>query len=375
MTVIQRDAFDQELFTKWIGLSRRIYAENPYKIFKSPKDYQSRLDPQSHFSRSNVWSSFSALDEKGNLLGHLIVSAPKDRSTSVAFSAIGDFEAIDDEKVACDLFQKAWEWTALKILPEMRGPMDGNFFNSYRIQLSESPELPFAGEPLFPAYYHKLFQNFGFTVSGEWSTFKVDMKAQIELTKRMLPKVLAHGDYSQVKFIPVTRKNWNESIRKIYDLFIESYSGMSEYQPISFEEFKETYDSYRYIIKDRTTVIAERHGVPVGFLISFFDPLKILLQHQKSRNPFRKLIALFQLRKNRENYLIPYIGKTNQAKDLPGIPLVIFNHVLESFTPDTLPEYYLGNYVKTDSRAKGVFPLDHAKEVNRYVLYRYAPSN
>ena len=77
---------------------------------------------------------------------------------------LGFYECINDDEVAKNLFDKAYEFCKEKGLTSIVGPVDCSFWIKYRLKINKFDLPPYTGEPYNKDYYLKQFENNGFSV-------------------------------------------------------------------------------------------------------------------------------------------------------------------------------------------------------------------
>ena len=77
----------------------------------------------------------------------------------------GHFNLIDSKEVADVLFSQMDLFASEVSAKQIKGPMQGHFFFSYRLKIWG--ETPFFGEPVHPKFYHERFNFQTGRISGE----------------------------------------------------------------------------------------------------------------------------------------------------------------------------------------------------------------
>lgn len=181
----------------------------------------------------------------------------------------------------------------------------------------------------------------------------------------------------RIRIRPARIASWNDELKIIHSLFTDSYAAMPDFMPISFEEFAVLYDDFRHLIRPDLVFFVERSEPsseqgepggerPVAFLISFFDPLPVLLKHQRAGR-FAKLLTLLRLKLNRSRMLIPYVGKTNVA-GVKGVAAAMGRQLVKNALRYRTHRA-LVCFLAEGSPSYATLPPER-RTVARYVLYR-----
>jgi hypothetical protein len=363
-----QNQWDKAFFKSFVSLSQRIYRQHPFYLSESVKDFAKRFALGAAFSRHNEWLALLAMDG-GRPVGRMIVNVRRDPKERGVFAPLGFFECENRPDVAQALFAHAQEWAVGKGSKQLRTPMSGHFFMSYRIQQAgDSHRDPFYGEPIFPEYYHQLFSQNGFAPLGHWDTYRVSAQAQFakSLDQREKLKAFSPKALGLVVRAP-DMKNWESELKLFHRLICDSYKNMPEFMPISWDEFKSEYWDFKYILDRKFTFFVEFEGEPVGFIVAYRDPLPILLKAQRSPWPWRKLLALWRLRHNQGVLLIPYLGKVFGKENVKGVMATLTKPVLIDYAQER--DLFYGCYVNKNSPSFGGSNLLPENVSGSYVLY------
>lgn len=324
LRLISIDSWDEDFFKLFISLQHQIYEADSWVLLEDSDDFYNFLEL---FSRKNWWRAWIAIDNTGRARSRLVASFPKDKKAS--FVSLGYFEARDKNSGADLLFEKSLNWAVefkSKDCPidQMKWPIQGNFFNSYRINKKDFGRPPFLGEPNFPLFYHDLVKAAGFSEIESWKTIEIDKPQADKAFGGMWKRSQRRWHKEGMSIRSFNDQNWDSELSLLHHMFHDSYSEMSDFSPMSKEQFIKVYKPFRHFIDPNLVLIAERHGVPEAFLISYFDPMPALANHQKriqgywARFPGGKLMSRLlmgaQLGKSNTRLLVPYIGKTKEAK-------------------------------------------------------------
>lgn len=365
LTLSQFTTWDDTNLELFIDFKKSMQSKLATYFPETLEDYKKLLHPQSAFAQDYHWCGFMVFENK-KLVGKAILSWRNG-------SRIGNLGFIDWENnpsIAKLLTEKIEAYARTMNLNEIKTPVDLNFFIKYRIKCKGGGEA-YYGEPIYPDYYHDLFLSAGYQIVGTWDTYVVERFSTffnfIKKRKKLKERNHRHHDQVTVRLIKVS--DWDNELKIVYKLFMESFSMMPEYEPISFEQFKLVYDDFKYLIHPLLSYIVELKGVPVGFSINYPDPLAILssVKHKKL-SKFDKVILLIRLRLNFKTLLMPYMGKTKgpNGEDVKGI----FIKVSKMLSCGVMAaQKGLICYQSPDSPSKRPIDPELVKEYAKYVLY------
>ncbi len=372
MRVEAQNIWDKSFFEQYKDFRNQIHQKVENDLPLSLHDYEKIFGKNSAFKNDFSWIAVVVYENeqrisqailcwrKGSLVGHL------------GFLDLLDHQ--DGNKLLFDEVEKVANKNNLK---ELKTPVDLNFFVKYRIKISGTKK-PFYGEPLYPDYYEKNLKQNHYSPIAFWDTYQVDTwqavldffkkrKGLDQKKKRSIPS--STSDRSNLRIRSIRLKKWDEEIHIIYQLFIESYAKMPEFESITFEQFKILYDDFKYIIQPWLSYIIELQGKPVGFCINYVDPLPVLERvKNKKLNHIQKLILLIKIRFNFKTLLISYVGKIPgpNGEEIKGVQFLVSKRL----TPFSLMmNKVLVTYQSDDSPSRRSWDSSVLKEYSRYALF------
>lgn len=313
MKVEMISSWNIEFFESFKDFKNLIHKDIVTSFPEELNDYSKYFGAESHFLNDYQWRAFSV--RKGErIVAQAILSWRKNSKTG----NLGFLDWENDLSAATELIRLIKEEAKKHELNLIKTPVDLNFFVKYRIRVPGG-DKPFWGEPIYPDYYHELFQKTGFSEIGRWDTYRLfKLQGIIDyFRKRQKLAVKKDGAHSNTRnknlrttIRCVNLSDWENELRIIHSLFNQAYQNMPEFEPISFEQFKVIYDDFRYIMNPLYSYIVELRGKPVGFSINFVDPLPVLKKVKgKKLSTVQKALLLAKLRLNNSTYIIAHVGK------------------------------------------------------------------
>ncbi len=148
------------------------------------------------------------------------------------------------------------------------GPMDGNTWRSYRFVTDAGSEPPFFLEPTNPPSWPKYWIDYGFEPLAEYSS-----GLTTDLTQRdeRLPKVEQRLQQKGIYFRHLNINNFEQELRRIYSISVESFSKNYLYTPLDEEDFVTQYMKVKQLVIPELTLIAEKDEQPIGYLFAIPD--------------------------------------------------------------------------------------------------------
>lgn len=326
MKVHSIETWDEGFFSEFVEFRNHIHRDIVTSFPESIADYDRFFGLKSVFLKDFNWTA--VMIKNGQVIAKAILCWRK--GTTQGNLGFLDWE---NDLSAAKLLVDEIETAAKKNnLTSIKTPVDLNFFVKYRIRLPGG-EKPVWGEPVYPDYYHDLFQQTGFKEIGRWDTYRLKKIQGIidYFLKRKKLSVKPSGSHNKTKnknlrtnIRCVKMSEWDQELKHIFELFSEAYKSMPEFEPISFEQFKVIYDDFKYIINPWYSYIIELREKPVGFSINFADPLPILAKYRgKKISLLQKLWLFVRLRMNMSCFIIAHVGKIPgpNGEDIKGVQI------------------------------------------------------
>jgi GNAT superfamily N-acetyltransferase len=146
------------------------------------------------------------------------------------------------------------------------GPMNGNTWRSYRLVTDPGTEPPFFMEPENPAFWPDIFLASGFSSLAEYSSSMVrDLDRSDSRFSRALERLTQQGIHIR------NLENFEEDLRKIYEVSVIGFTKNFLYTPLPEKAFLAQYLPYREKIRPEFVFLAEQGGKPVGYLFAIPD--------------------------------------------------------------------------------------------------------
>ena len=242
--------------------------------------------------------AFLAVDEGGRPLARLVArrSPVLQDAAGLPYGMLGFFEALEDAEAVAALFAAAITWLRETGAGTIVGPMDGDTWHRYRLNVGPFPpegEPPFLLEPYNPPYYPALWENAGFRILESYASTWADTAA---VARRLEPRhreALAAG----YRLRPFTGLLFEDELAVIYQLSREVFAGNFLYTEITEDEFIALYAGARAVIDPGLLWFARSpEGKDVGFLFAYPDHFRAVAALQGRRNLAAKLRFLWHRR-------------------------------------------------------------------------------
>jgi GNAT superfamily N-acetyltransferase len=183
--------------------------------------------------------------------------------------SLGFFEALDRQDAADAVFRAGTEWLRARGIARIVGPMDGDTWHRYRVNVGPFERPPFPLEPWNPPYYRTLWETAGFQPLESYSSKWIDDVG------RLLPGLAAGVERSSsrgVRIRGLDPARLEAELSVVHEISSEIFREALLYTPISREEFLAMYRGVERMLDPDLVVFATApDGREVGFVFAYAD--------------------------------------------------------------------------------------------------------
>lgn len=179
---------------------------------------------------------------------------------------IGGFAALD-EASSRDLLDAACSHLRQQGCSIAVGPMNGNTWRHYRFVIESDGSPPFLLEPTNPPEHPTWWQQSGFSELVRYSSSRLTLPAPRSASRGIRERLTRTG----VVIRPLDPQRYGEELRAIHELSLRCFSSNFLYTPLKLDSFMASYLRLRDYVDPRYVLIAERDGVPCGFVFGILD--------------------------------------------------------------------------------------------------------
>lgn len=179
---------------------------------------------------------------------------------------IGFFEAENDINAVKFLFDEIIKYAKSKNYESLTGPINGSTWKKYRVTLpSDNP--PFLLDNYNKPYYAELFEKCGFETIAKYSSTIIKNPEREYSRLKKFKKIFEAKGITIRKFNPA---NFENDIKKIYEVSVKSFVNNFLYTPIGFDDFYKMYEPVKNFLNPEWVLIAENEEkTPVAFIFGF----------------------------------------------------------------------------------------------------------
>lgn len=186
------------------------------------------------------------------------------------FGMLGFFESVDRQDVADALFRHAAAWARTRGAARIVGPMDGDTWHRYRVNVGPFARPPFPMEPWNPAYYQALWERAGFRQLESYSSKWID---DVSALLAALEPGVARSESRGVHIRGLDRDRIEDELALVHDISSSIFADAFLYTPIALGEFRSLYAGVeRFLDPDLVIFAIAPDGAAVGFVFAYADP-------------------------------------------------------------------------------------------------------
>ncbi len=183
---------------------------------------------------------------------------------------VGHYAALDSD-AGVEILKRACRELAERRCVRAVGPIDGSTWQRYRLITERGSEPPFFLEPDNPDDWPGHFHAAGFEPLARYcSALNTDLTSQEE----RIPTVTQHLNELGVILRPLNVDRFEDELRHVHALSQLCFSNNFLYTPISEADFVAQYAAVRPHVRPELALLAERHGMLVGYMFSFPELLR-----------------------------------------------------------------------------------------------------
>jgi hypothetical protein len=177
-------------------------------------------------------------DEQNQLLGGASLwwsDVPKLESHTIG--CIGSFHA-QSEKICHQILEQAEEILSTRNITYIVGPMNGNTWRKHRFATFSNNRSPFALEPTNNHPDHpSWWQNHGYETLSNYSSSLIQLDGSQVTPERIRQRLID----ANVSLHPLNMETFEQDLRSIYVLSVESFSNNFLYTPMDWPSFLSQY--------------------------------------------------------------------------------------------------------------------------------------
>lgn len=306
-------------------LCRRIYATDPAWIEPLHHSVQARWqtkNPWFQWGKGVFWLA----RQEGEVVGS--ISAQVDQRLADGpeggVGYFGQFECIDDPRVAEALVSKALGWLTAQGVEWAKGPFDLHINESCGLLVKGFDTPPMLMMPHHRPYYRDLLESLGFEPEMRLLAYRIEPNFQAPKAMQRLQR--RHGASLTIRPLNVSR--YGDEMELLRALFNDAWRANWGFVPFSKAEFQAVGRELRPILKASYTSIAMLDHEPVGFLIALPNINELIADFQGKLLPSNWIKLLWRLKRDAATTArVPLMGVKSRFHGTPMGALIAFSMI------------------------------------------------
>lgn len=282
----------------------------PYSLYSKDVYYVPQLESElrKHFSDKNPFFHHARvryfLAKKDGRTQGRIVSIVND--VHVEFHKekagfFGFFESSNDPAVASALIETASDALRNEGMKVIRGPMNFSTNDECGFLIDGFDSSPMLMMPYNPPYYNSLMEECGMEKSKDLYAYILDMPE--EPPKKIL-RVASIAEKSGITARMFDKKKFDSEMKIFQEVYNSAWQNNWGFIPLNDEELLYMGKNLKPVVVPELTWIAEKDGLPVGFLGLLPDFNFVLKKMKGKMNPVSILKALYYSKKIKDLRLL-----------------------------------------------------------------------
>jgi hypothetical protein len=320
MVMVEQFAPGQVPLKRWIDLAESIYIDDPLWIAPFHDELEAELSA-SHGFLNHGRARFFIARHEGRDEARLM-AAIDDQCQSApggeVIGTVGFFEMISLD-AATEIMNEALRWLEKEGATTVWGPMARSIWHGYRFRTRGFHIPPFYGEPYNPPDYPRFFEDYGFEPVKIYRTVQFGPGERAEKRCALDMKLLERLTKRGYSFPKLDLARFDEQLKIIYQILMESYSTFFAFTPLCYDEFANLYGGLRNLVEDGFVILpTDPAGEVVGVFFSIPDHSEAIRTMKGKSNWLARLRFLWN-RQRPERIIALFVGMKRRAMGL-GLP-------------------------------------------------------
>ena len=251
-------------FMEFCRVPRLVYAD--MKGFAPSLDaerwtlYGHKLNPHYKLVKSQRWLA----RRDGRTVGRIEAQVYNEFQPNEASRAqFGSLDAIDDPAVVAALTAAAENWLAAQGATTINGPYSPSINAEMGMLVEGYEAVPMIFMPWQPPYLARHLEALGYAKARDVISYRYDITAADRAAE---PVIQNRGEWkTRMKFRNLRLNDLENEVRLMTDLFNDAWSQNWGFVPMTYEEFKSSADTFKFIMTEDWGFVVEIDGEAVAF--------------------------------------------------------------------------------------------------------------
>ena len=222
--------------------------------------YAHMLNPHYKLVKSQAFLAKRA----GRTVGRVEAQIYKDvQPLDASRAQFGSLDAIDDIAVVSALMQAAETWLKAEGAEVVHGPFSPSINAEMGMLVDGFSAAPMIFMPWHPEYLGRHVEALGYAKARDVISYRYDIS---DADRTAEPKILNRGEWKdRLKFRNLRLDDLESEVKLMTDLFNDAWSDNWGFVPMTYDEFKSSADTFKFIMTPDWGFVVELDGEPVAF--------------------------------------------------------------------------------------------------------------
>ena len=248
-------------------LAAEIYRDDPWHTPCDPTNLSADLSRERYAGHQRITVATRKVSLRAGVVARINRDLPPYEGKAIGM--LGSFEAQRDPVEVQALLADACAWLRGRGAGMVIGPIDGDTWHGYRLNVGPYEDPPFLMEPYNPPYYPDLWAGSGFEVLESYYSKSMTSPRDVATgTGRIADRARSNG----YTLRPIDLDRFDAELQTLYRLTCGIFADNFLYSEISFDEFATLYRKCEKIIDPRLVRFAcSPEGQDIGFVFALRD--------------------------------------------------------------------------------------------------------
>ena len=275
----------------------RVYANDSQFIYPLRSDVEEVFDavknPVPH--KEGLCQRWVLLDAHDQPVGR-IAAFYRDKKDaeghSVRRGGLGFFECINDERLASELFDTAEQWLTEQKVCSIDAPINFGDRDSFWGLLISAKTYPSYRESYNPPYYQAWFEQRGYTVEIEQTTYEITQATfNFDRFSAIASRAMSNPDYRFEYFKYSELEAYAGYFAEVYNL---GWAHHEDFKPIQAADVYKRLKSIKPAMPEKLAIFAFAGDRPIGFFVAILEVNQVFKDFKGSMNTWNGLRFLWK---------------------------------------------------------------------------------
>lgn len=318
---------------EFLDVGHGIYKNDNSWVCPLDKDIEAVFDPKkNNFHSHGSCTRWVLKSSDGKLIGRIaaFINDRKAYQFDQPTGGIGFFECINNYTTAKLLFDTAKDWLSERGMKAMDGPINFGENDSFWGLLLEGFTTPSYGMNYHPAYYKKLFEDYGFFILYEQITNHLQINKPFPERFTKIAEWVANKPGYTFKHLEVS--NFEKFAKDFVEIYNDAWKDFENFVPLDTQGIMESFNKMRTVMDEKLIWFAYINDEPASVIVILPDANQMIKSFKGRLGLIEKLKFSYFRWKGVTRMRAVVMG-TKQAYQKHGLESALFIKLKEYVIP------------------------------------------